>query len=81
MDKKFTKISVIVKILETNLEILKLKKDIATNLEQKKEVAKQVLLEKEIEILVDLNDGNYASTGWGCDLTYEYVHINGDYRS
>jgi len=45
------------------------------------EVAKQVLLEKEIEILVDLKDGNYASTGWGCDLTYEYVHINGDYRS
>ena len=43
--------------------------------------AKKVLLEKEIEILVDLNDGNYASTGWGCDLTYEYVHINGDYRS
>lgn len=45
------------------------------------EIAKTVLLEKEIEILVGLNDGNYSSTGWGCDLTYEYVHINGDYRS
>lgn len=45
------------------------------------DVAKQVLLEKEIEIAVHLNDGNYSSVGWGCDLTYEYVRINGDYRS
>ncbi|MBQ9729505.1 MAG: bifunctional glutamate N-acetyltransferase/amino-acid acetyltransferase ArgJ [Clostridia bacterium] len=45
------------------------------------EIAKKILLEKEIEILVELNDGNYTSVGWGCDLTYEYVHINGDYRS
>lgn len=45
------------------------------------ELAKKILSEKEIYILVDLNDGNYQSIGWGCDLTYEYVHINGDYRS
>ena len=45
------------------------------------EKAKQVLLEKEIEILVELNSGNAVSTAWGCDLTYDYVRINGDYRT
>ena len=45
------------------------------------EKAKEILLEKEIEILVDLNDGNACSTAWGCDLTYDYVRINGDYRT
>ena len=45
------------------------------------EVAKEVLLEKEIEILVELNSGDAASTAWGCDLTYDYVKINGDYRT
>ena len=45
------------------------------------ETAKTVLLEKEIEILVELNSGEAASTAWGCDLTYDYVKINGDYRT
>ena len=45
------------------------------------EVAKEILLEKEIEILVELNSGDAASTAWGCDLTYDYVKINGDYRT
>ncbi len=45
------------------------------------EEAKKVLLEKEIQILVDLGDGSAAATAWGCDLTYEYVRINGDYRT
>ena len=45
------------------------------------EFAKEVLMEKEIEILVELNSGDAASTAWGCDLTYEYVKINGDYRT
>ena len=45
------------------------------------EVAKEVLLEKEIEILVELNSGDVTSTAWGCDLTYDYVKINGDYRT
>ena len=45
------------------------------------EKAKQVLLEKEIEVLVELNSGDAASTAWGCDLTYDYVRINGDYRT
>ena len=45
------------------------------------EKAKEILLEKEIEILVALNDGEFSSTAWGCDLTYDYVKINGDYRT
>ena len=45
------------------------------------EAAKQVLLQKEIEILVSLNDGAFHATAWGCDLTYDYVKINGDYRT
>ena len=45
------------------------------------EIAKQILLEKEIEILVGLNSGDVDATAWGCDLTYEYVKINGDYRT
>ena len=45
------------------------------------EEAKKILLEKEIEILVGLNDGFMAATAWGCDLTYDYVRINGDYRT
>ncbi len=45
------------------------------------EKAKQILLEKEIDILVDLNSGKEEATAWGCDLTYDYVKINGDYRT
>ncbi len=45
------------------------------------EIAKEILLEDEIEILVGLNSGDCSSTAWGCDLTYDYVKINGDYRT
>ncbi len=45
------------------------------------EIAKKVLSEKEIEILIDLHDGEGKATAWGCDLTYDYVKINGDYRT
>ncbi|MBQ3418224.1 MAG: bifunctional ornithine acetyltransferase/N-acetylglutamate synthase [Ruminococcus sp.] len=45
------------------------------------EIAKEILLEDEIDILVNLNDGTFTSTAWGCDLTYDYVKINGDYRT
>lgn len=40
-----------------------------------------VLKEKEIEILVDLGCGDATAKAWGCDLTYDYVKINGDYRT
>lgn len=45
------------------------------------EIAKEILLEKEIEILVNLGNGEASATAWGCDLTYDYVKINGDYRT
>ena len=45
------------------------------------EEAKKVLLEREIEILVTLSDGAASATAFGCDLTYDYVKINGDYRT
>lgn len=45
------------------------------------ETAKTVLSEDEITISVDLNSGNVSAAAWGCDLTYDYVKINGDYRS
>lgn len=45
------------------------------------EKAKEILSEKEIEILVELNGGSARATAWGCDLTYDYVKINGDYRT
>lgn len=45
------------------------------------DMAKKILSEKEIEILVYLNSGEQKSTAWGCDLTYDYVKINGDYRT
>ena len=45
------------------------------------ETAKEILLEKEIDILISLGDGPYGASAWGCDLTYDYVKINGDYRT
>ena len=45
------------------------------------EKAKDILLQKEIDILVELNSGKEEATAWGCDLTYDYVKINGDYRT
>ena len=45
------------------------------------EKAKEVLLQDEIDILIGLNDGEACAKAWGCDLTYDYVKINGDYRT
>ena len=45
------------------------------------EEAKEVLSEKEITVLIELNSGEESAKAWGCDLTYDYVKINGDYRT
>ncbi len=45
------------------------------------DVAKQILLEKDITIHIELGDGEASAVAWGCDLTYDYVKINGDYRT
>jgi len=43
--------------------------------------AKEILLKPEINIIVNMNSGEASSIAWGCDLSYDYVKINGDYRS
>ena len=45
------------------------------------ELAKKILLEKEIQIIIGVGNGNGEAVAWGCDLTYDYVKINGDYRT
>lgn len=45
------------------------------------ETAKIVLSKEEIHVDIDMNDGSAYATAWGCDLTYDYVKINGDYRT
>lgn len=52
-----------------------------SGIEFSEEEAKKVLSDKEIVIDVDLKEGGYSATAWGCDLTYDYVKINGDYRT
>ncbi len=52
-----------------------------SGVEFSEETAKEILLEREIEILVTLGMGDASATAWGCDLTYDYVKINGDYRT
>ena len=45
------------------------------------ELAKEILVKDEVYIIVNLNDGEGYATAYGCDLTYDYVKINGDYRT
>ena len=45
------------------------------------EIAKEILLESEIKIIIKVGDGDGNAIAWGCDLTYDYVKINGDYRT
>lgn len=52
-----------------------------SGIEFSEELAKKILLESEIEILLTFGDGDACATAWGCDLTYDYVKINGDYRT
>ena len=51
------------------------------SVEFSEERAKEILLCDKIIIDIDMKSGGYNATAWGCDLSYEYVHINGDYRS
>lgn len=50
-------------------------------LEFSEEKAKEILLKNEIRVLITLHQGQAEATAWGCDLTYGYVKINGDYRT
>ena len=50
-------------------------------IEFSEEKAKEILLESEIKLEIDMKQGTADATAWGCDLTYDYVKINGDYRT
>lgn len=50
-------------------------------IEFSEETAKAILVKDEIYIMVNLNDGSASASAYGCDLTYDYVKINGDYRT
>jgi glutamate N-acetyltransferase/amino-acid N-acetyltransferase len=45
------------------------------------DTAKKILAQKEITIDFDMDEGKSEVTCWGCDLSYDYVKINGDYRT
>lgn len=52
-----------------------------SGIEFSEEKASKILSADEIYVLINLNDGSEKATAWGCDLTYDYVKINGDYRT
>lgn len=78
---------------EAEFDIMKVDVDLASSagtiavcrngagVEFSEEEASKVLAEEEIFININLNQGNVSAKAWGCDLTYDYVKINGDYRS
>jgi len=41
----------------------------------------KILKNEKVEILIELNDGEFSSTAWGCDLSYDYVKINAEYHT
>lgn len=45
------------------------------------DLAKSILLEKEVKVIIDFKDGKESATAWGCDLSYDYVKINGEYTT
>ena len=45
------------------------------------DLAKKILTEHDVEINISLGEGEAACTCWGCDITYDYIKINGDYRT
>lgn len=70
--------------IDVSFESSKGKIDVCKNgagIEFSEEKAKEILLEDEIDILINLNSGEFSASAWGCDLTYDYVKINGDYRT
>ena len=45
------------------------------------EVATQILSKNPVKAIADIKEGSESATAWGCDLTFDYVKINADYRS
>ena len=76
-DVDVTKIDVSFSSAKGEIEVCKM----GAGVDFSEDKAKEILLEKEIEIIINLNDGDFGVSAWGCDLTYDYVKINGDYRT
>lgn len=76
-DVDVDKIDVLFKSAKGEIEVCKN----GAGVDFSEEIAKEILLEKEIDVIVNLNDGEFSATAFGCDLTYDYVKINGDYRT
>jgi len=55
--------------------------DKGTPLSFDEELAKKIMMASEVTVFVDMHEGSEEATAWGCDLTYDYVKINADYRS
>lgn len=78
-DADFDINNVDVKIASKNGEIEVCKN--GAGVEFSEEKAKEILSEEEILIIISIGSGSGYAVAWGCDLTYDYVKINGDYRS
>ncbi len=76
-DVDITKIDVAFKSVKGEITVCKN----GAGVEFSEEKAKEILLEDKIEIVIGAGDGCGTATAWGCDLTYDYVKINGDYRT
>ena len=76
-DLDVTKVGVSFKSVSGEIEVCRN----GAGVEFSEEIAKKILLEEEITILITLDSGDATATAWGCDLTYDYVKINGDYRT
>ena len=50
-------------------------------LDYSEEEATKILSDPEVTVLADMHMGDFEATAWGCDLSYDYVKINADYRS
>lgn len=73
-------------IEKTDVDLSSLKGEISVcengaGVEFSEEKAKEILSEEEIKILVNLNSGDASAIAWGCDLTFDYVKINAEYRT
>lgn len=80
----YSKADIDVNKIDVSFSSCKGKIDVCQNgsgIEFSEEKAKEILLQNEITIEVGLGDGDFSSFAWGCDLTYDYVKINGDYRT
>ena len=76
-DVDVTKIDVSFKSSAGTIEVCKN----GAGIDFSEEIAKEILIQDEIQVLINLNSGDVSATAWGCDLTYDYVKINGDYRT